>query len=44
MLLSQMFKIVFVLIAVSGAMIYKLANIALSRLLLPTHTSPTNQA
>ncbi len=44
MLLSQLFKIVFVLFAVSGALIYKLASIALSKLLLPTQTSTSNQA
>jgi len=32
MLLSQLFKIIFVLFAVSGALIYKVANTVLSKL------------
>jgi len=39
MLISQLFKIIFVLFAVSGALIYKLANVALSKLLLPAPTT-----
>jgi hypothetical protein len=34
MLLSQLFKIIFVLFAISGALIYKIANIVISKLLL----------
>jgi len=40
MLLSQLFKIIFVLFSVSGALIYKLAHILLAKLLL-SPTKPT---